>query len=287
MKTLTRISRWLAGAVVSLSLLSAGPLTADELKAQLERVFSAREFKAQTFGPARWLDGGVAYTTVEPSEVVADAKDIVRYETSGGERRVLVSAQDLVAAAGESPLTIDDYAWSDDGSRLLVFTNTVKVWRRNTRGDYWLLDRRSGALRQVGVGLPESTLMFAKLSPDGTRVAYVQENDLYVESLADGARTRADCRRVPDHHQRHHRLGLRGGVRSPRRLPLEPGRRGHRVLALRRLRHRAVSPGQQHRLHLPGGHLDPVPEGGHHQLGGEDRGSERLWRRSALDERPG
>ena len=98
METFTRSLRGLAAALVGLSLLSAGPLAADELKVQLERVFSAREFKAETFGPARWLDDGVAYTTVEPSAAVVEAKDIVRYETSGGERTVLVSAQALVAA---------------------------------------------------------------------------------------------------------------------------------------------------------------------------------------------
>src|SRR4029453_7264205 len=41
-----------------------------------------------------------------------------------------------------------------------------------------------------GKGLPEPTLMFAKLSPDGTRAAYVQANDLYVEDVGSGRRTR-------------------------------------------------------------------------------------------------
>ena len=29
-------------------------------------------------------------------------------------------------------------------------------------------------------------MMFAKFSPDGTRVGYVRENNLYVENIADG-----------------------------------------------------------------------------------------------------
>ncbi len=174
----------LAGA----SFLTGETLTADDLKAQLERIFTAKEYAARTFGPARWRDEGRAYTTVEDSHAVAGAKDIVRYETATGDRSVLVSADDLVPGEGEPALAIDDYAWSDDGTRLLLFTNTVKVWRRNTRGDYWVLE--GGTLRQLGADFPESTLMFAKLSPDGTRVAYVQAHDLYVESLADGSLTR-------------------------------------------------------------------------------------------------
>jgi dipeptidyl-peptidase-4 len=190
MRTPTRALQRLATVVVACSVLSAGPLTGAELEAQLERIFTAKEYAARPFGPARWLDEGRAYTTVEPSAAVADAKDIVRYETTTGERRVLVSAADLVPAPGKPPLTIDDYAWSEDGSRILVFTNTVKVWRQNTRGDYWALDRERGTLQQIGAGFPESTLMFAKLSPDATRAAYVQASDLYVESVADGTLTR-------------------------------------------------------------------------------------------------
>ena len=52
------------------------------------------------------------------------------------------------------PSEIDDYAWSADGRRLLIFTNTRKVWRQNTRGDYWVLDVATGALTQVGKAAP-------------------------------------------------------------------------------------------------------------------------------------
>jgi dipeptidyl-peptidase-4 len=60
------------------------------------------------------------------------------------------------------------------------------VWRYDTRGDYWVLDVQSGSLRQLGRQCPEATMMFAKFSPDGTRVAYVSQNNIYVENIADG-----------------------------------------------------------------------------------------------------
>ena len=64
------------------------------------------------------------------------------------------------------------------------------MWRLNTRGDYWVLDRESGQLRKLGGSEAKpSTLMFAKFSPDGGRVGYVRENNLYVEDLAGGAIT--------------------------------------------------------------------------------------------------
>jgi dipeptidyl-peptidase 4 len=184
---------WLAGAVLlalQAPLASAGADVPADLQAQLRRIFATKELTAKTFGPARWLEGGVAYTTVEPSATAAGGKDIVRYDSATGRRRVLVSAGTLVPGPGLKPLAIEDYAWSKDNARLLVFTNTRKVWRRNTRGDYWVLDLASRRLRKLGGNRPESSLLFAKLSPDGTRVAWVHQSDLYVEAVADGAVTR-------------------------------------------------------------------------------------------------
>jgi dipeptidyl-peptidase-4 len=102
---------------------------------------------------------------------------------------VIVPATRLVPSGASDPIEIEDYTWSPDHSRLLVYTNTARVWRQNTRGDYWVLDLSpsSGRLRKLGgPDAKPSTLMFAKFSPDGLRVAYVREHDLYAESLADG-----------------------------------------------------------------------------------------------------
>ena len=46
---------------------------------------------------------------------------------------------------------------SVDESKLLLFANTVKVWRDNTRGDYWLLNRDTGTLRKIAAGANDST----------------------------------------------------------------------------------------------------------------------------------
>jgi dipeptidyl-peptidase 4 len=97
----------------------------------------------------------------------------VQYAAGTGTREVLVPARLLRPSPSARPLQVDDYKWSQDGSHLLIFTNTQKVWRQNTRGDYWVLDTHSGALHRVGANTEPSTLMFAKFSPDGSHVAYV------------------------------------------------------------------------------------------------------------------
>ena len=155
------------------------------LQQELERIFEAREYRTESFGPARWLEGGASYTTLEPSSI-EEAKDIVQYDTESGQRSILVAASRLAPQGESKPLSIQDYAWSEDRNRLLIFTNTKKVWRRNTRGDYWVLDLKDDKLRKLGGTAPEASLMFAKFSPQGDRVAYVRRNNLYVEEIADG-----------------------------------------------------------------------------------------------------
>jgi dipeptidyl-peptidase-4 len=156
------------------------------LYAQIDRIFASREYALPRFGPARWTADGAGYTTVEASADRPGASDIVRYDAAGGARSVLIAGAKLVPPGAAAPLGIEDYAWSNDGRRLLLFTNTQRVWRLNTRGDYWVFDIGSARLRKLGGTAPASSLMFAKFSPDGSRVAYVRANDIYVERLDDG-----------------------------------------------------------------------------------------------------
>ena len=126
--------------------------------------------------------------------------------------------------------------------------------------------------------------MFAKFSPDATRVGYVRGNNIYVERLDDGTRHAADDRRIGNDHQRHLRLGLRRGVRRSRRLPLQPGRQVDRLLAVRQHRRRHLLADQQHRHALSGDHQDSVSEGRHDELGGARRRGQRRRRRDDVDQ---
>jgi dipeptidyl-peptidase 4 len=185
------IPRQLAACVACVALASPLPAqeAVDSSLLSLARVYGSAEFASQKFGPSRWLGEGSAYTTLEPA-ADGQGEDIIRYDVESGRREVLVAATALTPKGAGEPLSVEDYAWSPDGQKLLVFTNTKPVWRLNTRGDYWVLNRANGALRQLGgKEAKPSTLMFAKFSPDGGRVAYVRENNLYVEDLASGAIT--------------------------------------------------------------------------------------------------
>ncbi len=175
----------LAGVAILLaqSLQAQLPPGLDE---QLHRIFEKEEYKAKTFGPVRWLENGRSYAVREDSAAGKDLSDIAAYDTASGRRDVLVAASRLVPPGAAAPLPVEDFVLSNDGKRILLFTNSKKVWRQNTRGDYWVFERAKGTLRRLGGAAAPSTLMFAKFSPDGSRVAYVRENDLYVEDLGSG-----------------------------------------------------------------------------------------------------
>jgi len=176
---------------------SRSPSDAAACYLNLERIFSKHEFDVKKFGPVRWLEDGSGYTTLEDSEAPAESEpsgpcdksrdeiphDIVRYDPETGARKIIVPSARLTPRGESKPLKIDDYSWSEDGKKLLIFTNTKRVWRTNTRGDYWVLDLMTGLLQKLGGDAEPSTLMFAKFSPEGSRVAYVRERNIYVQNL--------------------------------------------------------------------------------------------------------
>ena len=151
----------------------------------VDRIFLGREFSGERFGRIRWLEDRSGYVALEPSQKIKRGRDIVKYDPATGQGEVLIPADQFIPEGETEALAIQDYAWTKDGKKLLIFTNTRRVWRRNTRGDYWVLDLASGKLHRLGGDAEPSTLMFAKFSPSGDRVAYVVKNNIYVENLTN------------------------------------------------------------------------------------------------------
>ncbi len=170
--------------VVALLPVPLAAQAGDPSRLTLERIFASRDFRGERGGATRWLDDSTYTMIATPATGGAD--ELVRIDAASGRRTVLVSATMLRPTPGAAPLELEDYSWSPDRTQLLVFTNSARVWRENTRGDFWVLSLRDSSLRKLGGSdATASTLQFATFSPDGRRVAYVREHNLYVESLAD------------------------------------------------------------------------------------------------------
>ncbi|HET7116051.1 MAG TPA: DPP IV N-terminal domain-containing protein, partial [Hanamia sp.] len=125
----------------------------------------------------------IDWTADGNSTLIIIGGNIVKTNLETGTQTVLVKRDQLIPSGSTEPLTFDIYSFSSDYKTLLIFTNTARVWRYNTRGDYWILDLTSNRLTQLGKGLPSQSLMFAKISPDGKEAAYVSGHNLYVEDL--------------------------------------------------------------------------------------------------------
>lgn len=140
---------------------------------------SSTSLFAQPGKGIRWSRDGRATLKAEPEGIVASP-------LSGAAPTVVVPSSQYTPAGTAKALPIRDFYFSADEKKLLIYTNAKKVWRYETRGDYWLLDLASSKMQQLGKDKPASSLMFAKLSPDGTKAAYVSDHNLYVEDLKTG-----------------------------------------------------------------------------------------------------
>src|SRR5688572_17739605 len=128
----------------------------------------------------KWSADGNSYYLIEQNE-------LIKYTLPGNTKQTFISKQQLTPAGKTEPLGVRHYSFSTDGKKVLIFTNAKRVWRIRTKGDYWVLNLEDNSLKKLGATRPESSLMFAKFSPDGTKVAYVSEYNIYVEDIASSA----------------------------------------------------------------------------------------------------
>ena len=122
----------------------------------------------------KWSDDGNGYYQIEEG-------NLVLYQLPGMNKSVVIDKVDLKDA--NKTLKIQSYQFSNDKASILIFTNSVKVWRYETKGDYFIYSIGSKQLQKIGSDFSPSSLMFAKFSPDGKKVAYVHANNIYVEEV--------------------------------------------------------------------------------------------------------
>ena len=165
--------------LISSVLLSAQDVS-DARLLNLDRIYSD-EFVQNTAPKIQWIENGDAYVIIEKSKTVMGADELIRYTSATQKGMVYVAAENLKSDKGQ--LSIESFSLSPDGSKVLIFTNSSRVWRTNTKGDYWVYDLKSKALKQLGASFEPSSLMFAKLSSDNSFVYYVHHFNIYQEDF--------------------------------------------------------------------------------------------------------
>ncbi|AWW33168.1 S9 family peptidase [Echinicola strongylocentroti] len=149
----------------------------------IDRIYSG-EFSQEGMSSYEWVENGHAYAVVENTQ---DGKPVIaKYQTDSGAKSLLVTGEQLVPAGKTASIGVERFLFSPDRTKLLIFTNSSRVWRANTKGDYWVLDLKTNELSQLGSSFPSSSLMFAKFSEDNSKVAYVHDFNLFVEDIVTG-----------------------------------------------------------------------------------------------------
>jgi dipeptidyl-peptidase-4 len=167
-------------------LLGAGSGGVEAQELSVERIFGTDDFAADGVPNTRW-------DPLDPSGFTFIARDadgythLVREDAASGTRQVVVDGSTLTPPGEREPIAIEGYEWSPDGDRLLLYTRSQRVWRQNTKGVYFIFDRATGALAPLSTGF--GWQMFAKFSPDGGKVGFVRERNLFVVDLATGRET--------------------------------------------------------------------------------------------------
>lgn len=155
----------------------------------LQDVIDEKAIPVEKEAQQAWRPKGASCLVLEASESIDGGKDLFDWNPETDSKTLVLSADAFIPNGEEKPLELKDQGhlkWSPDETKLLIYTNTKKVWRANSRGDYWVLDLETQALQPLGADFEPSTLMFAKFSPDSKRVAYVQDRNIYVEDLKSG-----------------------------------------------------------------------------------------------------
>lgn len=148
----------------------------------LRDIHASAKFSGESFRGGRWAQDGPVVVYVE-QDPASGATHLMSYNLETDARTRLLDGSRLSGSDVNRTIEIEDYAYSADGGKVLIYTDSEPVWRLNTKGYYYLYDVEAQTLRPLA-DRSKGFQMFAKLSPDGQRAAFVRNRNLFVVDLA-------------------------------------------------------------------------------------------------------
>lgn len=143
---------------------------------------------------ARVLPQDVVWNEEETGYYSIKENNIMLISTEGEKDQLILSSSEV------GDIKIESFLFSQNKNKILLFTKSVKVWRYNTKGDYWVYDFKTKQGNKIGKSMPDSSLMFAKFSPNEKFVAFVSKEksdknirnsstsvNIYIENLEDNS----------------------------------------------------------------------------------------------------
>lgn len=167
--------------VFAVLLLFTGTSLAQLKNLTLNDIFMSDKFKLKTLS-VDWLPGEDAYTFTK-FDSATNAEQIWIHDIKTGEEKTLLSYAELNSQVSDFSSHVSAYFYSPD-KKYILFTGALRARRLKTGGNFYLYDTGTKRLQLVsGVSDPEEQKII-EFSPDGTKISYVKDNNLYVYDIA-------------------------------------------------------------------------------------------------------
>lgn len=159
--------------------LATSLLSAQNKEISLEEIWNGT-FRTQGMDALHSLKNGKQYSVLNFDRTTGTTTiDIYDYST-------LEKTKTLVSSANIEALRyFSDYTFSANESKVLLATNEESIFRRSTLGNYYVLDTNTGKVIEVA----EQKIQEPTFSPDGTKVAYGRDNNIFIKDLESGKTT--------------------------------------------------------------------------------------------------
>ena len=150
------------------------PVTAQK-KITLADIQERDTFSEKTITDLQSSNNGLYYTTLEGN------KRIVKYDYKDGEKIETIFDLDKVENA---PIKyFDDYAFSLDETKILLTTEKEKIYRNSFYANYYVWNSVTEELTELS---NKGKQREATFSPDGERIAFVRDNNVFIKTLRFG-----------------------------------------------------------------------------------------------------
>ena len=137
------------------------------------KAITAGEFRAESLNEVTPLADGETY-----AQITADGQRIVAYSFRTGKQTAVLF--DAATARGPKVNQVDGYIVSPDGKRLLIQTQTKRIYRRSFTATYYIYTIQNNKLEPLSDGGQQQTPVF---SPDGNVIAFVRDNNIHLVKL--------------------------------------------------------------------------------------------------------
>ena len=157
--------------LICFSLVFITPIFSQKRDITLDDLWKNYAFYPKSMGGLNSMNDGEHYSTIEKTE---DGQEIIKYQFKNGKK-----VRTLFKSADFEILKIGKYTFSKDEKQLLLATETKSIYRHSSKSIYYIYNIHTDKLTK----LADEKVMYATFSPQGDKIAYVFENNLYIKNI--------------------------------------------------------------------------------------------------------